>query len=78
MFCFVYEVTEKELTRAGIITGKMKIAGKDFYEFTDEWVKKVKGKIVYTLNKEETEGCYEKGQILGFVQVSKNKFLTWY
>jgi len=73
-----YEVTEKELQKAGIITGKIKVAGKDFYEFTEEWVAKVKNKIVYTLDKNETMSCMDKGQILGYVQVSKNKFLTWY
>lgn len=73
-----YEVTERELLNGGVIKGKIKIAGKDFYEFTEEFVKTVKNKIVYTLDKAECMECHSKGQIEGYIQVSKNKFLTWY
>lgn len=73
-----YEVTERELSKSGLIKGKVKVAGKEFYEFTEEFVQKVKNKIVYTLDKNETMECFSKGQIDGYVQVSNNKFLTWY
>ena len=73
-----YQVSEKELMKSGLVISKEKIAGKDFYVFSDDFVKKVRNKIVYTLNKEETMECFAKKQIDGYIQVSKNKFLTWY
>jgi hypothetical protein len=73
-----YGMTEKEMLKADIIFGKVKIAGKDFYHFKPEFVKTMKKKIGYVLDAEETKYCTEKGQILGSVQLSKNKFFTWY
>lgn len=73
-----YEITEKELFKGGIIKGKVKVAGKDFYEFTEEFVKTTKNKIVYCLDESDTMACMAKGQIDGYIQVSKNKYVTWY
>ena len=73
-----YELSDKELMSSGVVKRKIKVAGKDFYEFTDEFVKKVGNKIGYTLNKEETMECFSRKQINGYVQMSKNKYLTWY
>ena len=73
-----YLVSERELFNSGVAVEKIKIAGKDFYTFDSNFVSKVNRKIVYTLNKAETMECFERNQIDGFIQVSKNKFLTWY
>jgi len=73
-----YNATERELTNAGIITGKVTVCGKKFYEFTDEFVETVKGKLTYTLDKAELGYCLMHNQIIGYVQLSKNKYLTWY
>ena len=73
-----YEMTERELFKSGLVIDKQKIAGKDFYVFAPEYAKKLKWKIPYILNKEETDMCFAKGQIDGFVQLGKNKFFTWY
>lgn len=73
-----YEITEREMNNSGIIQGKKKIAGKDFYVFNNDFVEKVKNSIVYVLDKKETEECSKNGDINGFVKLSKNKFLTWY
>lgn len=73
-----YGVTEKELFKAGIVTEKVKIAGKDFYVFDKEFVAKMNRKIGYVLNEEETMDCFNKGQILGYTKLAKDKYFTWY
>jgi hypothetical protein len=73
-----YSITERELSKSEIFLEKKKIAKKEFYIFKDDFVQKLKGKIAYTLNKEETEKCHQNGDIQGYIQLSKNKFLTWY
>lgn len=73
-----FKATEKELLRSGVVTEKIKIAGKNFYVFSDEFINSVKGKVVYTLDKEDKDLCLASGDIEGFIELSKNKFLTWY
>jgi putative SOS response-associated peptidase YedK len=73
-----YEITEKELFKSGMVTKKVEVAGKDFYEFAPEFVEKMKYKIGYVLDEAETMDCYRKKQILGYTQLSKNKYFTWY
>lgn len=73
-----YEITEKELFKSGMVTKKVEVAGKDFYEFAPEFVEKMKYKIGYVLDEVETMECYRKNQILGYTQLSKNKYFTWY
>lgn len=73
-----YGITEKELFKAGMVSKVVTIAGKDFYEFVPEFVEKMKYKIGYVLDESETMECYRKKQILGYTQLSKNKFFTWY
>lgn len=73
-----FSMTERELKNAGLVIDKVTVADKDFFVFTDEWVKKLKGKIGYVLNKQETEYCLERKQIIGCVQLNSNKFFTWY
>lgn len=73
-----YPMTEKEMYNSGIVVDKVKIAGKQFYVFDKEFVQKMKRKIGYVLDAEETKYCTEKGQIEGSIQLSKNKFFTWY
>lgn len=73
-----YGVSERELKNAGIIEGVVVIEGKKFFKFTDEFVKNMKNKILYVLNEQETNECYKKGQIEGFIKLNKDKYLTWY
>lgn len=73
-----YPLSVRNWEKAGVINDKVKIAGKDFFEFTDDFVNKTRGKIVYILNEEETMDCFRKNQIEGYIQASKNKFITWY
>jgi hypothetical protein len=73
-----YEFTEKELTTSEIVIDKVMIAGKEFYVFDRDFVEKVKNKIVYALDALETMECFRKKQIEGYIQVSNNKYLTWY
>lgn len=73
-----YPMTEKEMFKSGIVTDKIKVAGKQFYVFSDDFVKTMKNKIGYVLDASETEYCTANGQILGSIQLSKNKFFTWY
>jgi len=73
-----FGISDKEIMNSSIIEGKEKIAGKDFYVFKQEFVDNTKGKILYTLDKLDTSDCIETGCIDGWVQMSKNKYLTWY
>lgn len=73
-----YDISDKEIMNAPITIGKTIIAGKKFYEFDRDFVKQVKNHVLYTLDEKEKNECYAKNQITGFVQMSKNKFLTWY
>jgi hypothetical protein len=73
-----YGITEKEFFNSGMVTKKVEIAGKDFYQFTPEFVQKMKYKIGYVLDEAETMECYRKKQILGYTQLSKDKYFTWY
>lgn len=73
-----YGMTEKEMKKADMIIGKVKVAGKDFYQFKPEFVAKMKRKIGYILDEKETMECYRAGTIDGYTQLSKNKYFTWY
>jgi len=73
-----YPMTEKEMFKSGIVTEKTTICGKQFYVFSDEFVKTMKNKIGYILDAKETKDCTANDQILGSIQLSKNKFFTWY
>lgn len=73
-----YNVTEKELFKSGIVEGKTEIAGKKFYVFKADFVEKVKGRVIYMLDKDDCESCVESNSIDGFIELSKNKFLSWY
>lgn len=73
-----YGFSDKEIMNSSIVYQKVNVSGKQFYQFDPEFVKKVKNAVMYPLDKKETDECYSKGQIAGYVQMAKNKFLTWY
>lgn len=73
-----FGITEHELQKSGILKEKIKISSKDFYVFQPDFVKEIKGKIPYILDREETLQCFKNKDILGYIELSKNKFLTWY
>lgn len=73
-----YSLSDKELMQSSIIKEKTKIAGKDFYVFTDEFVKQMKNKNGYVLNKAETMECINNGDIDGYIQITNKKYFTWY
>ena len=73
-----YNVTENELFRSGIVIDKVTIASKDFYVFNQEFIKKMRNKLGYVLNKKELDECIKNNEIDGFEQISKNKFFVWY
>jgi hypothetical protein len=73
-----YGITEKELFKSGMVTKIVTVAGKDFYQFAPEFVEKMKYKIGYILDEQETMECFRKKQIKGYTQLAKNKYFTWY
>lgn len=73
-----FKVTERELSNSGIVIGKVKVAGKLFYVFDPEFAQQVSQRIPYILNLKEKNECTAAGTIQGSVQLSKNKFFTWY
>lgn len=73
-----YGVTERELMSSGIVTGIVSVSGKDFYVFSPEFVKNLKNRMCYVLDEQETQECAAKGQIIGSIELSKNKFIVWY
>lgn len=73
-----FNVSKREWFNSKIVIEEVKLYRKDFYVFSDDFINKVKNRIVYVLDKEETQICYQKSQIEGFIQLSNNKFMTWY
>ena len=73
-----YRMTEREMKNAKILKEKKKIGKKEFFIFEDWFVEIMRGKMAYTLDKKETLECSKNGDILGFIELSKNKFITWY
>jgi hypothetical protein len=73
-----FNVTERELTKSGIVLGKMTIAGKKFYVFSNEFVQNLHDKVGYILDAKENEKCLKDSSIDGSVQLSRNKFFAWY
>lgn len=73
-----FSVNEKEWFDSGIVIDKIVICKKKFYVFSDDFISKVNNCVPYVLNKAETEECLRKNQIDGSIQLSKNKFMTWY
>lgn len=73
-----FNISEKELLKSGIVNGKVTVAGKQFYEFKDSFIQTIKGKVLYVLDKQDTMDCLKNDEIDGYIEMSKNKFLTWY
>lgn len=71
-------LSKKEVLSMDVCDGIELVGGKEFYVFNKEFVKKVKNKVLYVLSPDECADCHRKGQIKGFLQVNKRKFLTWY
>ena len=73
-----YPVTEREWFKSGVVTKKEKIAGKEFYVFSPDFVKNVTGKIGYVLMEDEYKSCLKSGEIQGGVELKPGKYFTWY
>lgn len=73
-----YNMTEKEMLKANMIFGKVKVAGKEFYHFLPEFVEQMQRKIGYVMDLKETEECIRLKQIQGSIKLTRNKFFTWY
>jgi hypothetical protein len=54
------------------------VSGKDFYVFSPEFVKNLQNRMCYVLDERETQECTAAGQIIGSIELSKNKFIVWY
>jgi hypothetical protein len=73
-----FEVSDKELFGSGIAKDKIRIAGKEFFVFDQNFVSTMHRKIGYILTEQETKMCLMKKQILGSIKLSKNKYFVWY
>ena len=73
-----FPISDTKWIKSGIVKEKITIKGKQFYVFSDEFITTTHKKIVYMLNKEETEKCTQLNQIEGSIQISNDKFITWY
>lgn len=73
-----YGITKKDLSNIDAFSDIVDIGGNNFFVFRDEFVKKLRGKIIYILDKEEAIDCYRKGLIEGYDKISNNRYLTWY
>jgi len=73
-----YAATERDFVKSGIITDKIKIAGKPFYVFDPEFVSNVRGCVGYVLNHEDYLHCYSKSTIDGAIKMKNNKYFVWY
>ena len=73
-----YDATERELTESGIVIDRVKICNKDFYVFNQEFVKTMNGCVGCVLDADETKKYTALGKIDGSIELSKNKYFTWY
>ena len=73
-----YPVTEREWMASGIVIGKEEIAGKNFYVFADDFVKKLTGKIGYVLSGDEYRSLLVENKIQGGIRLKRDKYFTWY
>lgn len=69
---------EKLLLESPIFQEKIKISGKNFIKFSDEFINNVSSAIIYVLNEQEKEECLKDESIDGFLKLGSNKYLTWY
>jgi len=73
-----FGVKEDNWIKSGIVTEKIKIADKQFYQFCPDFVKTMKNKIAYILDEKEARCCKREGDIDGYIQLSKDQYFTWY
>lgn len=68
----------KKLKELKFIIEELQISSKMFFRFSDEFVKICENSVMYTLSKKETMECLRTTTIDKYIQLSKNKYLTWY
>ena len=54
------------------------VDGKRMIRFSDDFIQEVKDCVLYALGEEETKECYKNNSIDGYMQLSRNKYITWY
>lgn len=72
------EVSEKQLLHSGIVEKIVEVSGKQFYKFSDDFVKRIHKKVLYVLDKEDFEDCLKSKSITDYIELAKNKYLTMY
>ena len=72
------DVSEKQLMQTGIVEKIVEVSGKQFYKFSDDFVKRIYKKVLYVLDKEDFEDCLKSKSITDYIELSKNKYLTMY
>lgn len=73
-----HPVSLDEWTKAGLVTGVLTISGKELWQFSEDFVKTVTGKIVYVLDDDDYVECTRRNLVDGGIQVAPNKWVTWY
>lgn len=72
------EVSEKHLLQSGIVEKIVEVAGKQFYKFNDDFVKRIHKKVLNVLDKDDFEDCLKTKSITDYIELTKNKYLTMY
>jgi hypothetical protein len=73
-----YGMTPISMIKSGISRGEVIVQGKRFIEFEDEFVSLMQNKIGYVLDEKETNDCFRRGLIEGYIKLGTNKYFTWY
>jgi len=73
-----FQTSQAKLLNSNFIKGIVEVSGKKFYEFEDKFIEDIHEKVLNILDREDALDCFDNGDILGYVELSKNKFLTWY
>jgi hypothetical protein len=79
-----FNLVPKEITKliqdctVSEFVGSCRITDKLMIQFSKEFVEKIKDYVVYPLNYNDTIECLINGDIKDCIELTKNKYLTWY
>lgn len=71
-------ISEKQMLQTGIVDKIVEVYGKQFYKFSDNFVKRIHKKVLNVLDKEDFEDCLKNNCITDYIELSKTKYLTMY
>lgn len=71
-------ISEKQMFDTKIVSSIETVAVKKFYKFSDDFISRIKNKVLYILDKDDFSDCLNNNQITDYVKLNNNKYLTMY